>query len=105
MVISVPPPRSATDHRRHETALDATPKTALEISSLAGLREKDVNGALERLERSLYARGQGLIVEPASYLGCGFVFRKRTRIATPSRCPVCKSERMDPPRFRRSPAP
>ena len=31
--------------------------------------------------------------------GCGFVFNKRNKLSKPSRCPSCKSERIEPPRF------
>jgi hypothetical protein len=31
---------------------------------------------------------------------CGFTFRDRSRLETPSRCPRCKRERIDEPLFR-----
>jgi predicted Zn-ribbon and HTH transcriptional regulator len=40
-----------------------------------------------------------LRVEPAQCLACEFVFKEHTRLTKPSKCPVCRSQRLDPPRF------
>ena len=40
-----------------------------------------------------------LEVEPAQCLSCGFTFEERGRFRRPSRCPQCRSERLQPPRF------
>ncbi len=91
---------------RHETvraalreALRAGPLTARELSARIGIPEKQVAGHLEHLGRSLKAAGERLRVDPPGCLACGFVFRKRDRLSRPSRCPVCRGERLDPPRF------
>jgi predicted Zn-ribbon and HTH transcriptional regulator len=60
--------------------------------------EKQVAEHLEHLRRSLKATGEKLHLEPAS-CECGFAFRKRQRPSRPSRCPVCRSERLHAPRF------
>ncbi|HEV8309651.1 MAG TPA: transcriptional regulator [Methylomirabilota bacterium] len=73
--------------------------TARELSARVGIPEKQVAGHLEHLDRSLRAAGERLHVEPACCLDCGFVFRKRDRLSRPSRCPVCRSEHLDGPRF------
>ncbi len=36
---------------------------------------------------------------PATCKKCGYQFTDRERLKKPSRCPRCKSERIDPPRF------
>lgn len=103
MKSSRPAPRPAEAQATHRTALRdalrAGPQTARELSARVGLPEKQVAGHLEHLGRSLKAAGQRLEVEPARCLDCGFVFRKRDRLSRPSRCPVCRSERLDAPRF------
>jgi predicted Zn-ribbon and HTH transcriptional regulator len=66
-----------------------------EISQLFRIREKDVLDHLQHISRS--AR---LKMEPAACLECGFSFKKRDRLNTPSRCPLCKSESISPPRYR-----
>ncbi len=69
-----------------------------EISKLFGIKEKEALDHIIHIEKSAHHRG--FTVEPASCQQCGFSFKKRTRLSTPSRCPVCKSEHISPPRFR-----
>lgn len=98
-----PSPRPAESHATLRTALRealrAGPLTARELSARVRIPEKQVAGHLEHLGRSLRAAGERLHVEPARCLDCGFVFRKRDRLTRPSRCPVCRGERLDAPRF------
>jgi predicted Zn-ribbon and HTH transcriptional regulator len=96
-----PPPESrATVRAALRDALRAGPRTAHELSALVRVPEKQVAEHLEHLARSLRAAGERLDVEPARCLDCGFVFRKRDRLSRPSRCPLCRGERLDGPRFR-----
>jgi predicted Zn-ribbon and HTH transcriptional regulator len=98
-----PPPRPAertsTVRESLATALREAPATARELSTAAGVRERDVAEHLEHLARSLEAQGEALHVTPASCIACGYVFRKRDRLARPSACPSCRSTRIDPPVF------
>lgn len=80
-------------------ALRSGPLTAHELSGRVRIPEKQVAGHLEHLARSLKARGERLRVDPARCAACGFTFRQRERLTPPSRCPVCRSEQVDPPRF------
>jgi transcriptional regulator len=94
-----PPEAHATVRTALRDALRRGPRTARELSAAVGIPEKQVAGHLEHLARSLRAGGERLHVEPAGCQDCGFVFRKRERLSRPSRCPVCRSERVDAPRF------
>ncbi|HET9597867.1 MAG TPA: transcriptional regulator [Anaeromyxobacteraceae bacterium] len=94
-----PPPRTSTVREALAAALREGPATAHELSSRAGIRERDVAEHLEHLARSLAAQGGELRVTPASCIACGFTFRKRERLARPSACPRCRSTRIDPPVF------
>lgn len=58
------------------------------------MKVKDVLEDLAHVRKSL---GPRLLVKPAECAACGFVFRKRDRLGTPSRCPQCRSERIDGP--------
>ncbi len=69
-----------------------------EISKLFGIKEREVLDHLKHVEKSV--RPRRLMVERASCKQCGFIFKKRTRLSTPGRCPVCKSEQIFPPRFK-----
>ena len=74
--------------------------TARELSERVSIREKDVADHLAHLEKSLRARGERLIVEPATCIACGYTFAGRSRLTRPGSCPDCCSTRIDPPAFR-----
>jgi predicted Zn-ribbon and HTH transcriptional regulator len=96
---SEPAERRTTIRSALREALTAGPLGAHELSARVGISEKDVAGHLEHLARSLRQGGERLVVDPARCLGCGFVFRQRTRLSKPSRCPVCKSQHLGLARF------
>jgi hypothetical protein len=73
--------------------------TARTLGMAVGLREKEVLVHLEHLARSLEARGETLHIEPAKCLSCQYVFADRRALGRPSRCPRCKGERIEAPRF------
>ncbi|MBI5810923.1 MAG: transcriptional regulator [Deltaproteobacteria bacterium] len=72
--------------------------TAKDISKAISVKEKDVIGHLPHVVRSA-GRSRRLIVEPSVCLKCGFVFNKRDRLKTPSKCPVCKAEEITETRY------
>lgn len=39
------------------------------------------------------------VLEPASCLNCGFVFKDRRRLNAPSKCPKCRSSHIQDPRY------
>ena len=57
---------------------------------------------LRHVERSARGSARRLIVAPARCSACGFVFRDRAprRFHPPGRCPRCRSEWIEDPRFR-----
>ncbi|MGZ3538706.1 MAG: transcriptional regulator, partial [Thermodesulfobacteriota bacterium] len=69
-----------------------------EISRLFGIKEKEVLDHLKHIEKSIHPKR--LIADAASCKQCGFSFKKRTRLNTPGRCPVCRSEQISPPQFK-----
>ena len=96
---SEPEERALTARQALRGALDGEPRTARELSALVSLTEKEVILHLEHLGRSLEAEGKPLGVLPARCVRCGYEFRSRERLGRPGRCPACKSERVQPPRF------
>jgi predicted Zn-ribbon and HTH transcriptional regulator len=66
----------------------------------AGVR--DLEDDLRHVERSLRREQRRLVTIPPHCSACGFAFRGRApkRFHTPSRCPLCKSERVFPARLR-----
>lgn len=98
-------PREAAEtiRRRIVALLEAGPRTAKQISSAAGRPEKEILDHLEHIRKQLRAVGRRLRQDPAACRRCGFVFRKRERLAAPGRCPVCKAESVSDPAFRVEP--
>ncbi len=97
----VPGERTATIRQLLESILRSggSPKTLLELATGAKFREKDTVAHLEHLIRSGKAKGTKISVEPARCLDCDFVFKKRDKLTTPGKCPVCGSERISNVRF------
>jgi len=83
-------------------ALETECLDALEISKLFGIKEKEVLDHLQHIAKSVHPKP--LTAEPAACKRCGFSFKKRTRLNTPGRCPVCKSEHISAPRFKINPS-
>ena len=99
-----PPERHATVRMALEAELRRGPASARDLSTAAGVREKDVASHLEHVEQSARARGERLVVEPAACGDCGFRFEGRRRLTKPGACPECRSTRIDPPLYSLAPA-
>jgi len=78
--------------------LKEQPYSALELSQRLSIPEKEVYEHLQHLAR---APGPGCRFHliPAVCRQCGFVFTKRERLTTPSRCPACRRQSIKRPRF------
>jgi len=63
---------------------------------------RDLERHLRHVEKTLRARGSKLRVTSPQCRDCGFGFPGRTakHLHPPGRCPRCRGERIDPPRFR-----
>jgi transcriptional regulator len=74
--------------------------TSRELAQALAMSERDVENHLEHIARSVARdRSRRFMLDPAACASCGFVFRERTRLTTPSRCPRCRSEHVSTPRF------
>lgn len=74
--------------------------TALQLSSALGIAEKAIPAHLEHLRKSAEGTDERFEVDPPVCNRCDYVFRERDRLTRPSRCPQCKGERIEAPRFR-----
>lgn len=70
--------------------LEEEQASALEISQILGIPEKEVYFHLGHVERTLANKGRKLVTYPFSCLDCGFLFTNRKRFNRPGRCPKCK---------------
>jgi predicted Zn-ribbon and HTH transcriptional regulator len=80
--------------------LEEGPLTARELSGRVHIREKEVIGHLEHLQRSLRRAGGRLVLDAAECLACGYRFAGRQRLTRPSACPRCRAQRIAAPVFR-----
>jgi predicted Zn-ribbon and HTH transcriptional regulator len=92
-------PASETPRQAMHRLLRTAPRTALELSALVHVPERDVAAHLEHLARSLRRGDERLRVEPARCLGCGHVFRERGKLTRPGACPRCRSGHIAAPAF------
>jgi hypothetical protein len=74
--------------------------TARELSQTLGIREKEVYAHLAHIARSVVPKGQRLLILSSRCLSCGYVFDTRKRFTKPGRCPSCKNQRIEEPRYR-----
>ncbi len=76
-----------------------TPLSAKEIAFELGIEdERMVYEELKHVMKSIKRTGKRLYVQPAYCKKCGFVF-KQNLFRKPSRCPRCKSQWIEPPRY------
>ncbi|MBI4643121.1 MAG: transcriptional regulator [Deltaproteobacteria bacterium] len=95
---TTPPETAITSRQAIKELLLEQSHSALEVSQLLSLSEKEV---LDHLDHIARAPGPGLHFQiiPAACKNCGFAFKKRNRLTTPSRCPLCRGESIRRPRF------
>jgi transcriptional regulator len=80
--------------------LSERPMDLVALSQCLGLREKETLAHLPHIAKSMAGRGGRLGVQPAYCEGCGFEFKERRRLSPPSRCPRCKTARIQGPWYR-----
>lgn len=75
-------------------------RSSYELAALLGIPERDIEHHLLHIVRSLaHDRTRRFKLAPSACHDCGYVFRERTRLTRPSRCPRCRSEAISAPRF------
>lgn len=84
--------------RREEIAqfLRRRPATVKDVAAQFAIRHSLARDDLRHVRES---NRDAFIIEPARCRNCGFEYSDRDRLTTPSRCPECKSERIDGPWF------
>lgn len=90
--LEAPVERYQTIRRRIMELLTGRGMTAREISEELRIPERDVCEHLEHIRKTTNKGKLVLVVEPAVCGACHFVFRKRGRLKTPGKCPMCRSE-------------
>ncbi len=81
-------------------SITGTLYSSRQLAELVGVPERQVEDHLTHITKSVARdRTRRFVLEPSRCRNCGFVFRDRTRLTRPSRCPRCRSEAISPPRY------
>lgn len=96
----MPPPERTLRQRIIELLTD-TRMTTDQLAQRLGIPERQVEEHLPHVVKTVARdRSRQFILEPSICLDCGFMFRDRTRLTRPSRCPQCRSEGISSPCYR-----
>jgi hypothetical protein len=89
-----------TPRQRIIDLITGTRLSSYQLAQMLGIPERQVEAHLTHVVRTL-ARDPShrFILEPSTCPDCGFVFRDRTKLTRPSRCPRCRSEGVTAPRY------
>jgi hypothetical protein len=79
--------------------LKAEAVSAQELANYFRCIVKEIEDDLRHIAKSVRPDYE-LKMYPAVCRSCGFVFRERSRIKKPSKCPKCRSESIEFPKFR-----
>ena len=71
-----------------------------QLAQMLGIRERQVEEHLVHVVKTIARdKTRRFILDPARCQDCGFVFRERRRLTSPSRCPQCRSEAIEAARY------
>lgn len=94
------PSPDLTIRQRIMELLAGTLRTSRQLAELVGAPERQIEDHLAHIVRSVaHDRARRFVLDPSACQDCGFVFRGRTRLTRPSRCPRCRSEAISAPRY------
>ena len=94
------PFESRTARQRMVGLLAGSRLTSYQLAQCLGIPERQVEDHLIHVVKTIARdRERRFILEPCGCLDCGFVFRERTKLTRPSRCPRCRSESITAPRY------
>jgi predicted Zn-ribbon and HTH transcriptional regulator len=96
---SVPSEAHNTTRKAIIAELVEGPCSARDLSAAVRISEREVSAHLEHIRKSLLLSTRHLKIVPAECKKCGFVFAKREKLRRPGKCPVCKGESIQEPRF------
>ena len=89
-----------TIRQRMVELLTNTRLTTHQLAAMLGTPERQVEDHLAHVVKTVARdRSCRFVLEPSGCLDCGFLFRDRTRLTRPSRCPQCRSEGISAPRY------
>ena len=94
----LPVPRTA--RQRIIELLTDTRLSSRQLAQLIGLPERQVEEHLTHVAKTIERdKTRRFVLEPAMCPTCDFIFRERTKLTRPSRCPRCRGEGISAPRY------
>ena len=86
--------------RRQEiiALLEKEEKSAQDLANLFKIELFEILVDLKHIKHSI--KPKKLVTKPAQCKKCGFIFKERSKIKKPSRCPSCKGEWIMAPLFK-----
>lgn len=98
-------PVSQTARQRMVDCLTGSRLSSYQLAQLLGISERQVEDHLLHVVKTVTRdRSRRFVLEPSGCQDCGYVFRGRTKLTRPSRCPRCRSESITAPRYGIEPA-
>jgi transcriptional regulator len=95
----VPQEKHETFRQEIISVLTGRTLSAREISAEVGISEKEVVDHLGHIRIAVRKSRERLMIIPAECKKCGFRFKKRERLNKPGKCPICRSQQIQAPRF------
>jgi predicted Zn-ribbon and HTH transcriptional regulator len=93
-------PLERTPRQRIIDLITHTRLSSYQLAQMQGIPERQVEEHLTHVVKTIARdKTRRFILEPAHCQGCDFVFRDRSRLTSPSRCPHCRSEAIAAPRY------
>lgn len=78
--------------------LKKEPKSAQELANYYRIEMFEIIDDLEHIKKTV--KPQNFKIYPAQCMYCGFVFKERSKIKSPTKCPKCRNERIQAMKFR-----
>jgi predicted Zn-ribbon and HTH transcriptional regulator len=93
-------PSEQTPRQRIIELITSTRLSSYQLAQMLGIPERQVEEHLPHIVKTV-ARdpSRRFILEPSVCQDCGFLFRDRTKLTRPGRCPSCRSEGIAAPRY------
>jgi transcriptional regulator len=93
-------PPEQTPRQRIIGLITGTRLSSYQLAQMLGVPERQVEDHLTHVVKTIARdKTRRFILDPARCQDCDFVFRNRSRLTSPSRCPHCRSETITAPRY------
>lgn len=89
-----------TPRQRIIDLITRTRLSSHQLAQMLGIPERQVEEHLTHVVKTIARdKTRRFILDPARCQDCDFVFRDRSRLTSPCRCPHCRSEAIAAPRY------